>query len=61
MPFFRHGDAALVPGTRDQVALMRRDNVASGGLPGLPELGIAPAVLEDVVPAVAARGGGRPT
>jgi NADH dehydrogenase len=58
---FLAGFAPGAPLTRGQVALMRRDNVASGGLPGLPELGIAPAALEDVVPAVAARGGGRPT
>ena len=57
---FLAGFAPGAPLTRGQVALMRRDNVASGGLPGLPELGIAPAALEDVVPAVAARGGGRP-
>jgi uncharacterized protein YbjT (DUF2867 family) len=46
------------PLTRDQVALMRRDNVAAADLPGLPELGIAPAAVEDVLPAVAARGSG---
>ena len=39
--------------TRSQVALMRRDNVASQELPGLPNLNIAPASLEDVVPTVA--------
>ncbi len=56
--------AEFAPGaplTRNQVALMRRDNVASGGLPGLRDLDIAPTALEDVVPAVAARGRGRPT
>jgi NADH dehydrogenase len=46
------------PLTRHQVALMRRDNVASGGLPGLPELSIAPAAIEDVLPAIAAGAGG---
>ena len=37
---------------------MRRDNVASRDLPGLPDLDIAPMVLEDVVPTIAAGGGG---
>jgi NADH dehydrogenase len=41
------------PLTRDQVALMRRDNVASPDLPGLRDLDVAPTALEDVVPAVA--------
>jgi NADH dehydrogenase len=35
--------------TRSQVALMRRDNVASQELPGLRNLNIAPTALEDVV------------
>lgn len=35
------------PITRDQVALMRRDNVASPDLPGFEELGIVPRALED--------------
>jgi NADH dehydrogenase len=51
--------AELVPGaplTRDQVALMRRDNVASSDLPGLPELRIRPTALEDVLAAIAAGG-----
>ena len=54
--------AEFAPGaplTRNQVALMRRDNVASRDLPGLRDLGIAPTPLEDVVPA--AGGSGRPT
>ena len=58
---FLAGFAPGDPLTRGQVALMRRDNVASGALPGLWDLGVAPAALEDVVPAVAAGGGGRPT
>ncbi len=58
---FLAGFAPGAPLTRDQVALMRRDNVACRDLPGLRELGIAPTALEDVVPAVAASGGGRPT
>jgi nucleoside-diphosphate-sugar epimerase len=44
---FLAGFAPGAPLTRGQVALMRRDNVASRGLPGLRELGIAPAALED--------------
>jgi NADH dehydrogenase len=41
------------PLTRDQIALMRRDNVASGDLPGLRNLHVAPTALEDVVHTVA--------
>jgi uncharacterized protein YbjT (DUF2867 family) len=41
------------PLTRDQVALMRRDNVASRDLPGLWDLDVAPTAIEDVVRAVA--------
>jgi uncharacterized protein YbjT (DUF2867 family) len=54
--------SAVVPGvplTRDQVALMRRDNVASPDLPGLRELHIAPTALEDVLSAVAVEKAGR--
>lgn len=43
----------LLPGkplTRDQVRLLRRDNVVSGTLPGLADLGIAPKAVELVVP-----------
>jgi NADH dehydrogenase len=36
--------------TRDQVALLRRDNVVSPGARGLKELGIAPVPVEAVVP-----------
>jgi NADH dehydrogenase len=39
--------------THGQVALMRRDNVASQELPGLRNLNIAPTALEDVVLTVA--------
>ena len=39
--------------TRSQVALMRRDNVASQELPSLRNLNIAPAALEDVVLTIA--------
>ncbi len=38
------------PLTRDQIALLKRDNVVSGDHPGLAELGIAPTPLETVVP-----------
>ena len=44
------------PLTRGQVALMRRDNVASQGLPGLGDLQVSPTALEDVVPIAAAAG-----
>ena len=37
--------------TRDQVRLLRRDNVVSEGAPGLRELGIEPTPVEAVVPA----------
>jgi NADH dehydrogenase len=37
--------------TRDQIKLLQRDNVVSGGLPGLKELGISPVAAEVVVPA----------
>ena len=38
------------PLTSDQVALMRRDNVVTPGLPGLAELGVTPTSLEEVLP-----------
>jgi NADH dehydrogenase len=38
------------PLTSDQVELLRRDNVADGGRPGLAELGITPSSLEAVLP-----------
>ena len=55
----------LVPGkpfTRDQLAMLGRDNVAAAGMPGLAELGITPTPLELVVPAYLDRyrmGGGK--
>jgi NADH dehydrogenase len=36
--------------TRDQVELLRQDNVVSGNAPGLEALGIAPTPIEAVVP-----------
>jgi uncharacterized protein YbjT (DUF2867 family) len=44
------------PLTRNQVALMRRDNVAARDLPGLRDLHIAPTALEDVVAIIASAG-----
>jgi uncharacterized protein YbjT (DUF2867 family) len=46
--------AELLPGsplTRNQVALMQRDNVASADCPGLSTLGIAPTEIETLVSA----------
>jgi NADH dehydrogenase len=60
MPFVLWEALALlcefVPGaplTRNQVSLMRRDNVVSQDLPDLRDLHIAPTALEDVVPTIA--------
>jgi len=50
------------PLTRDQVRMLRRDNVVSAGVPGLDALGIAPTALELILPTYLARyrrGGGR--
>ncbi|MCT7377409.1 complex I NDUFA9 subunit family protein [Chelativorans salis] len=38
-----------VPLTRNQVELMRHDNVAAADFPGFEQLGIEPAAVEDVV------------
>lgn len=38
------------PITRDQIALMRQDNVADPELPGFAELGLEPAAVEDILP-----------
>ena len=38
------------PLTRDQVTLMRHDNVVADGAPGLADLGITPTALEAVLP-----------
>jgi NADH dehydrogenase len=38
------------PITTDQVALLRADNVAQPGAPGLAELGVAASALEPIVP-----------
>ena len=38
------------PLTRDQVELLRGDNIATGNLPGLKDLGIAPTAAEVILP-----------
>ena len=43
----------LLPGqplTRDQVELLKRDNIASGKFPGLADLGITPTALDAILP-----------
>ena len=49
--------------TRDQLILLRRDNVVAPGAAGLEALGIAPLAVEQVVPAYLARyrAGAEPT
>lgn len=50
------------PLTRDQLLLLKRDNVVSGSLPGLAELGVSPHSLEAILPRYLTRfrpGGGR--
>jgi NADH dehydrogenase len=58
VPFWLAGFQArfleLVPGkplTRDQVELLKRDNVASTGAATLADLGITPTALELILPA----------
>lgn len=43
------------PITQDQVRMLRSDNVASGDLPGLAELGITPTALDVILPTYLAR------
>jgi uncharacterized protein YbjT (DUF2867 family) len=46
------GIAEFLPGTpltRNQIALLQHDNIASTELPGLPELSITPTALEAIV------------
>lgn len=38
------------PVTRDQITLMKKDNVVGPGVPGFAELGIEPAAVETVLP-----------
>ncbi|MFT8242614.1 complex I NDUFA9 subunit family protein [Roseomonas sp. BN140053] len=50
------------PLTRDQILLLQHDNVPSGRVPGLQELGIVPHSLESILPGYLNRfrpGGGR--
>jgi NADH dehydrogenase len=47
------------PLTTSQVDLLRMDNLASGDLPGLRELGIRAKAIEDIVPSHVGRPGGR--
>ena len=55
----------FVPGkpfTRDQLLMLRRDNVAAADMPGLPALGIVPTPIELIVPGYLDRyrpGGGK--
>ena len=46
------GLSGLIPPaiTRDQVLLLKTDNVVSGAYPGLAELGVTPTTLETVLP-----------
>lgn len=43
------------PVTRDQIRLLKRDNVVSGGAGTLADLGVAPTTVEAVVPSYLAR------
>jgi len=43
------------PITRDQVLLLKRDNVVGEGMPGLADLGITPAAVEAIVPGYLSR------
>jgi NADH dehydrogenase len=47
---FFGGLLPVPPITRDQVALLKSDNVVSGKLPGLRDLGIDPTAAEVIVP-----------
>ena len=52
------GIAEFLPGTpltRNQIALMEQDNVASADLPGLPELSVTPTAVEAIVLQIAGR------
>ena len=59
------GVMELVPGkplTRDQLLMLQKDNVVSGQMPGLDELGIVATPVELIVPSYLSRfqqGGGR--
>ena len=50
---FQAGIAEWVPGkplTRDQVELLKYDNVLSGNCPGLADLGVTPSAVELILP-----------
>lgn len=49
LPFF------APPITRDQIRLLKRDNVAAPGAPGLADLGVAPTTVEAIVPSYLGR------
>jgi len=49
------GLAPQPPLTRDQVRMLRTDNVAENDQPGLAELGIAPTAVAAVLPSYLAR------
>src|SRR4051794_19718755 len=52
------GVAEFLPGTpltRNQIALIKHDNIASDDLPGLPELSVTPPALEAIVHRIAGR------
>jgi NADH dehydrogenase len=52
------GIAEFLPGTpltRNQIALMKHDNIASDDLPGLPELAVTPTAVEAIVLQIAGR------
>jgi uncharacterized protein YbjT (DUF2867 family) len=53
--------AEFLPGaplTRNQIALMRRDNIASDDMPGLSKLSVTPTAVEAIVPEIVGRGPG---
>lgn len=58
---FFGGLLPVPPITRDQVTLLKKDNVPSGKLPGLQELGVEPTAAELILPTYldAYRRGGR--
>jgi NADH dehydrogenase len=50
---FQAGIAERIPGkplTRDQVELLKVDNVLSGAAPGLTDLGVTPTAVELILP-----------
>ena len=65
LAFVQAALAERVPGkplTRDQLRLLRHDNVVAAGARGFAELGLTPASIELIVPGYLARfrpGGGR--